>query len=173
MKSTARIRSGKQQDPLEVVPRVDLKQYMGWWYEIARYPNRFERDCDGNATAFYTLRTDGSIEVLNRCLTREGRVKSTRGIARPAARGGPNTKLKVTFFWPFPGDYWITALDTTYSWAVVGEPNRKYLWILARTPEIEPSVYDRIEAIVRERGYNPGRLQKTPQLWPAQKRRAG
>jgi apolipoprotein D and lipocalin family protein len=112
----------------EVVPAVDLKRYAGRWHEIARLPNRFQRDCAGDVTATYTLRPDGKIAVLNECRAADGRTKSARGTARVASKQGPNTKLKVSFFWPFSGDYWIIGLDPDYRWALVGGSGRDYLW---------------------------------------------
>jgi apolipoprotein D and lipocalin family protein len=118
-------------EPLETVPFVDLTRYSGKWHEIARFPNRFQRNCIGETTAIYTLQDDGTIAVLNQCRKRNGSFTSARGRARVAGGKGPNSKLKVTFFWPFRGDYWIIDLDPDYQWAVVGEPRRRYLWILA------------------------------------------
>lgn len=158
----ARAGSGNTK-PLQVVPSVDLNRYMGQWYEIARLPNRFQRDCVSNTTATYTLRPDGKITVLNQCRTAEGRLKSAKGTARVANPNGPNSKLKVTFFWPFAGNYWIIGLDPEYRWALVGEPDRKYLWILSREPEMDEALFDRIVASAREQGYETDRLMKTPQ----------
>jgi apolipoprotein D and lipocalin family protein len=149
--------------PLTVVPSVDLKRYAGTWYEIARYPNRFQRDCASHTTATYTLRPDGKIAVLNQCRTAEGKTKSARATARLADAKGPNTKLKVTFFWPFSGDYWIVGLDPEYQWAVVGEPKRKYLWILSRNPQLSAETLAGIEALVRDKGFDRTRLLRTPQ----------
>jgi apolipoprotein D and lipocalin family protein len=100
--------------PLQVAPSVDLARYAGKWYEIARLPNRFQRDCAANTAATSTLRPDGKITVVNECRKADGRLKSSTGIARVADPGGPNSKLKVTFFWPFSGNYWILDLDTEY-----------------------------------------------------------
>jgi apolipoprotein D and lipocalin family protein len=149
--------------PLTVVPSVDLKRYAGTWYEIARYPNRFQRDCASDTVATYTLRPDGKITVLNQCRTAEGKTKSARGTARLADAKGPNSKLKVTFFWPFSGDYWIVGLDPDYRWAVIGEPRRNYLWILSRDKQLPPETLARIEALAREKGFDTGKLIRTPQ----------
>jgi apolipoprotein D and lipocalin family protein len=149
--------------PLEVVPSVDLARYAGKWYEIARLPNRFQRDCAGNVTATYTLRPDGKITVLNECRTAGGRRKSARGTARVADARGPNTKLKVTFFWPFSGNYWIIDLDPKYRWAVVGEPGRDYLWILSREPQLDTELYEQIVERAEQRGFDTGKLLKTRQ----------
>ncbi len=148
---------------LEVVPAVDLNRYAGKWYEIARLPNRFQRECAGNTTATYTLRPDGKITVLNECRKADGRTKSAKGTARVADARGPNTKLKVTFFWPFSGDYWIIDLDPEYRWAVVGEPGRDYLWILSREPQLNTALYQQIVERAKQRGFDTEKLLKTSQ----------
>jgi apolipoprotein D and lipocalin family protein len=148
--------------PVTVVPKVDLARYAGKWHEIAKYPNRFQRGCVG-ATAEYTLAPDGkSVEVVNRCREEGpgGKERSTRGKAR-VVDPGTNAKLKVTFFWPFSGDYWILALGTEYEYAVVGTPDRKYLWFLARTPSIENDLYARLVEEARRQGFDPVRIEKS------------
>jgi len=147
--------------PLQVVPSVDLARYVGKWYEIAHLPAWFQRDCTGDTTATYTLRPDGKITVLNECRNPSGALKSAKGVAHIASSKGPNTKLKVTFFWPFYGDYWIIDLDPQYRWAVVGEPGRKYFWILSRTPQLDRAVYEQILDRARKQGYDLGPLQVT------------
>ena len=146
--------------PMQVVPSVDLARYAGKWYEIARLPNRFQRDCAANTTATYTLRPDGKITVLNECRTAEGRTKSAKGTARVADPKGPNSKLKVSFFWPFAGDYWIIELGWDYEYAVVGHPARKYLWILSRTRQMDEAVYNGILARLAAQGYDTTKLLK-------------
>ena len=150
--------------PLDVAPSVDLTRYAGKWYEIARLPNRFQRDCAGNTTATYTLRPDGKITVLNECRTADGRPKAAKGTARVADAKGPNTKLKVTFFWPFSGNYWIIDLDPEYRWAVVGEPGRRYLWILSRVPQMDTVLYQQIVERVKQRGFDTEKLLRTRQV---------
>jgi len=148
--------------PMTVVPKVDLARYAGKWHEIAKYPNRFQQGCVG-ATAEYTLAPDGkSVEVVNRCREEGpgGKERSTRGKAR-VVDPGTNAKLKVTFFWPFSGDYWILALGTEYEYAVVGTPDRKYLWFLARTPSIEDDLYARLVEEAIRQGFDPVRIEKS------------
>jgi apolipoprotein D and lipocalin family protein len=156
-------RAANDNPPLRVVPSVDLERYAGKWYEIARFPNRFQRNCASDTTATYTLRPDGKITVVNACREAGGRIKDAKGTARRADSRGPNTRLKVTFFWPFSGDYWIIDLDPDYRWAVVGEPGRDYLWILSREPELKDDVYNAIVDRVRQQGYDTTKLMKTPQ----------
>jgi apolipoprotein D and lipocalin family protein len=144
--------------PLEVVPHVDLKKYLGKWYEIAHLPARFQDGCM-DTTATYTLSDDGSISVLNEC-RRRGKVKRAKGKAKVADTTS-GAKLKVTFFWPFYGDYWIINLGTDYEYAVVGTPNRKYLWILSRTPQMDDSLFSQLIDSVRSKGFDVTKLIKT------------
>lgn len=150
--------------PLETVKSVDLDRYLGRWYEIARYPNRFQRDCAGEVTATYSRREDGDIEVDNACLRSDGSVDRAMGIAR-VADPSTNAKLEVLFaptiiaFLPFVwGDYWVIDLAPDYSYAVVGEPSREFLWILSRSPSLDESVLRRIRERLPAAGYDPARL---------------
>jgi apolipoprotein D and lipocalin family protein len=152
----------RKTEPLVTVRQVDLNRYAGTWYEIARYPNRFQKKCDRDAKAMYLLRDDGTVGVLNSCRKSDGAITSSKGTAKivdPAT----NAKLKVTFFWPFSGDYWILDLAPDYSYAVVGEPSRKYLWILSRTAQMEDATYREITERIRFLGYDPARMLKTKQ----------
>lgn len=154
----------EQQVP-KTVSYVDLKKYTGTWFEIARYPNRFQKKCIGNVQATYTLRSDNKISVLNQCLDESGKTKIANGKA-VVADSVTNSKLKVTFFWPFYGNYWILDLDQTYTYAVVGEPDRKYLWILSRTPEIDPHLYNEILERIKDQGYDTTKLIRTKHSTP-------
>jgi apolipoprotein D and lipocalin family protein len=152
---------GRPANPaVQTVPSVDLKKYTGVWYEIARLPNRFQKDCSSNVTATYTLREDGKIRVLNQCMEATGKRKSAEGTAR-VVEGSSNAKLKVTFFWPFYGDYWILDLGSNYEYAVVGEPKRKFFWILSRTPQLSDEMYKQILERATNQGYDLTRLIKT------------
>lgn len=148
--------------PLRTVESVDLSRYIGTWYEIARYPNRFQRDCQSDTTAEYTLRKDGKVQVVNSCRQKNGKTKTARGTAKVADKT-TNAKLRVTFFWPFYGDYWVIGLSPDYRYAIVGEPNRKYLWILSRTPGMDERTFAEVLEQIRKAGYDPDKLIKTPQ----------
>lgn len=148
-----------QAAPPQVVAQVDLARYMGTWHEIAKFPNRFQRGC-GCTTATYALRPDGKVAVANRCRGVDGSPKLAKGWAKVADSAVP-AKLRVTFFWPFFGDYWILALDPDYRHVLVGTPNRKYLWILARTPRMEESAYLALVQKAREQGFPVERLVRT------------
>jgi apolipoprotein D and lipocalin family protein len=149
--------------PLKTVGFVDLNRYLGRWYEIARYHHRFQEGCVGSS-ATYSLRDDGKITVLNECYENSfsGKLRSAKGKAWVVDKK-TNSRLKVSFFWPFSGDYWIIDLGTDYEYAVVGHPSRKYLWILSRTPEMDEEVYQSILARLQMQEYDTGKLIKTTQ----------
>jgi apolipoprotein D and lipocalin family protein len=149
--------------PLETVPRVDLSRYVGTWYEIAAFPQRFQKGCTAT-TATYTLRPDGEVDVLNRCRlgSVDGEEKSALGRAVVVDRT-TNAKLEVSFFRPFWGDYWIVDLAEDYSYAVVGHPGRDYLWILSRTPAMPDETYRAIVARLEAKRYETSRLVRTVQ----------
>ena len=143
---------------LKVVPHVVLNKYLGKWYEIAHLPARFQEGC-ANTTATYAMSEDGSISVLNEC-RRNGKVKRAKGKAKVVDKNS-GAKLKVTFFWPFYGDYWIINLGRDYEYAVVGTPNRKYLWILSRTPQMADELFSQLAESVKSQGFNVNNLIKT------------
>lgn len=149
--------------PLAVVDEVDLDRYLGTWFEIASYPAWFAKNCTG-VTAEYSLREGGGISVVNRCYkgALDGKLKEARGRAK-VVDPETNAKLKVSFFGPFWGNYWILELDPEYQWVVVGEPKRKYLWILSRTPSLDQGTLDEILSRLPEKGYSSDRLQWTLQ----------
>jgi apolipoprotein D and lipocalin family protein len=163
----------QSKEPLKVVPAVDLRRYAGRWYEIARLPNRFQKKCAGEVVADYTLQPDGKIQVLNRCRLQNGDSTQAEGLARLVGRGQPNSILKVRFAPKFLsflpqvwGDYQILALSPEYSHAVVGDPSRKYLWILARTPNLDEVTYDHLVEEARGQGFDTSLLEKTRQSIP-------
>jgi apolipoprotein D and lipocalin family protein len=163
----------KERRPLRVVPSVDFERYAGRWYEVARLPNRFEKDCAGDVTATYTPRSDGRLDVLNQCREEGGKLKQAKGVARVASRQGPNSKLEVCFapgwlsFLPFVwGDYQLIELAPDYSHAVVGDPGREYLWILARTPQLDESTVDALAARAAEQGFDVSRLIRVAHTQP-------
>lgn len=146
------------------VGQVDLTRYVGTWHEVARFPTSFQDSsrirCEG-VTATYSARPDGKIDVVNRCRNAldGGRERVATGTAYSTSPG--NDRLRVSFFWPFYGDYWVVGLDPDYRWAVVGAPGRDYLWILSRAPEMTPADYDAAVAIARREGFETARLQRT------------
>jgi len=141
-----------------VVPHVDLGRYTGTWYEIASFPQHFQRGCT-DSKAVYTLRADRKIEVLNSCF-RNGNVDTAKGKAW-VIDSSSNAKLKVSFFWPFRGDYWIIELGKDYEYAVVSTPSMQYLWILARRPQMDEGLYTGIVGRLKERGFDIAKLQRT------------
>ena len=145
---------------LEVVQHVELEKYLGKWYEIAHLPAKFQEGCD-ETTATYTLSKDGSISVLNQC-TKNGKMKQAKGKAKVVDKNS-NAKLKVTFFWPFYGDYWIIKLGNNYDYSVVGTPDRKYLWILSRTPQMDNKLYSQLVEYAESKSFDVNKLIKTLQ----------
>jgi apolipoprotein D and lipocalin family protein len=145
---------------LDVVPHVELEKYLGKWYEIAHLPAKFQEGCD-ETTATYTLLKDGNISVLNQC-TKNGKMKQAKGKAKIVDKNS-NAKLKVTFFWPFYGDYWIIKLGNEYDYSVVGTPDRKYLWILSRTPQMEGKLYSQLVEYAKSKGFDVNKVIKTLQ----------
>ncbi len=159
----------KNQNTLETVASVDLKRYAGKWFEIARYPNKFQKQCAGNTTATYNFLSGGEIEVINQCVKKDGTTIDAKGKGRFADKTN-NAKLEVRFapgflsFLPKVwGDYWIIDLDDQYNYAAVGDPKREYFWILSRQPEMSDATYQNLLRRAEAKGFNPGKVIKTPQ----------
>lgn len=150
--------------PLETVPNVDLKRYAGKWYEIASFPQFFQKGCHCT-TAEYTLTDEDYVIVENRCNkdSVNGKETSIKGKAFVVENSG-NAKLKVQFFWPFSGKYWIIDLAEDYSYAVVSHPDRDYLWILSRTPKMDDVVYNQILERLKTKGFKLDKLKLTEQI---------
>ncbi len=150
-----------QQAPVVSVPSVDLARYSGKWFEIASFPMFFQRNCVADTTAEYAPAPDGAISVHNRCRTESG-FDDANGKAT-VVEGFANSRLKVSFFWPFKADYWVLGLDPEYRWAVVGNPNRKYLWLLSRTPQLPPALLESALGSARAQGFDLAQLRYTVQ----------
>jgi apolipoprotein D and lipocalin family protein len=157
------------QTTLRVVESVELARYAGKWFEIARLPNDFQKRCAADVVARYALRSDGRIDVVNQCRGADGQLVEARGIARKG-NSQKNAVLQVRFapailsFLPSVwGDYWIIGLAPDYSWAVVGEPERKYLWILSRSPLMSGSSYQQALEIATANGFDVAKLARTQQ----------
>ncbi len=155
--------------PVTTVPSVDLDRYAGDWFEIARFENRFQQKCAGDVKASYARRPDGRIDVTNSCRTADGGTAVAKGVAR-VEDAATRSKLKVRFapallsFLPFVwGDYWIIGLDPEYRWAVVGSPDRRYLWILSRTPQMDQRLFDEALERARANGFDVSKLRRTKQ----------
>lgn len=148
---------------LTTVPFVDLKKYAGKWFEIASFPQRFQKRCNCT-TAEYTLSDKGYMIVENRCNrdSINGKQSYIKGKAFVVENSG-NAKLKVQFFWPFRGKYWIIDLAADYSYAVVGHPDKNYLWILSRTPTMNENIYEQIIDRVKEKGFDISKMKRTTQ----------
>lgn len=154
---------------VQTVGHVDLKRYVGTWYEIARFPNRFQKDCVANVTAQYAERADGQIDVTNQCDEVDGEKDKANGVAR-ITDPSSNAKLEVRFapdwlaWLPFVwANYWIVDLADDYSYAAVGEPSREYLWILSRKPTLDTAAYDALVNRLTAQGFDTAKLVKTRQ----------
>ncbi len=157
----------EKQKPPATVPKVDLKKYAGLWYEISKIPNSFQDQCAYGTTAEYKIDEDGEITVINKCYNEDGELDIADGVAKVVDEK-TNARLEVSFvsflgIRPFWGDYWIIGLDENYKWAIVGTPNRKYGWILSRTPFLPDETLNTIYDILKSNGYNPDDFEKTKQ----------
>ena len=155
--------------PLAAVPSLDVPRYMGTWYEIAKYPNRFQKDCVADTRADYALMDDGRVQVINRCRQENGEMDVANGVARQEG-GADSPQLKVRFapawlsFLPAVwGNYWVIDIDEAYRLVAVSEPKREYLWILSRTPVVEPQRYAALLERLAGKGFDLDRLEVTPQ----------
>ena len=146
--------------PLETVKTVDLFRYAGTWFEIGSLPKYFQKGCS-RTTATYRPRPDGALDVQNMC-AKDGKKSSITGKAWVPDENEKG-KLKVRFFWPFSGDYWILALDEDYRYAMVGSPDRQSLWILSRKPVLDETIYQELLAKAKSQGFDVGKVEKTPQ----------
>lgn len=149
---------------LETVPNVDLEKYAGKWFEIVSYPRWFQKGCHCT-TAEYKISKKGYVIVENRCNkgSVNGKQSYIKGKAFVNKKSG-NAKLKVQFFWPLRGKYWIIDIADDYSYAVVSHPNRKSLWILSRTALMDQEVYNRVTTRLQQRGFDLSKLERTPQF---------
>jgi apolipoprotein D and lipocalin family protein len=145
----------------EPVKRVELQRYLGKWYELARYEAGFQRGCEA-VTADYSLRPDGDLRVVNTCRqdSPTGAERSAEAVAK-VVEASNGSKLKVSFFGPFFGDYWVLDRAPDYSWAIVGEPSGKYLWILSRTQKVTLKKYEQLLTRASTLGYDVSMLRRT------------
>lgn len=155
--------------PLQTIPSLDVARYLGTWYEIAKYPNRFQRQCAAATQARYRLLEGGQIEVTNRCRQADGTVAEAVGQARQmGAADSPRLQVRFAPAWlsflPMVwGNYWVIDLDTDYQLVAVSEPNRDYLWVLSRTPSVPIATYQALLTRLRAQGFDLSKLEPTPQ----------
>ena len=154
---------------LTTIPSLDVPRYMGTWYEIAKYPNWFQKKCVSNTRADYSAQADGKVRVLNRCTTKDGDVSEAIGEARQTG-GSTSPKLEVRFapawlsFIPLVwGNYWVIDLDPAYQVVAVSEPKREYLWVLSRTPDMPAKAWDELVARLEKQGFDSRKLERTLQ----------
>ncbi|KHG10955.1 Outer membrane lipoprotein blc [Gossypium arboreum] len=160
------------QKTMEVVKNLDIKRYMGRWYEIASFPSRFQPRNGVNTRATYTLNEDGTVHVLNETFT-DGKRGFIEGTAYKADPQSDEAKLKVKFYVPpflpiipIVGDYWVLHLDDDYQYALIGQPSRNYLWVLCRQTHMDDEIYNQLVQKAKDEGYDVSKLQKTPQSDP-------
>ncbi len=155
--------------PVKTIPSLDVSRYMGTWYEISKFPNWFQKKCVSNTKAIYSIKHDGNLQVLNSCKIANGETSLAEGVAKQiGAQDSP--KLEVRFapewlsFLPLVwGDYWVIELDSQYQVAAVSDPKREYLWVLSRTPQIAPKVYDDLMLRLQQQQFDIRKLEKTMQ----------
>ena len=167
--TSAQKKDSDNKTPVQTVSSVDLKRFSGKWYEIARYPNKFQKKCVGNTTTTYTTKTDGSFAVQNQCVLKDGTIGRADGEAK-ITDVNSNAKFDMNFASKYKSflstdwdNYWIVDLDADYQYAAASDPKRENLWILSRTPEMKDAVYQNILRRVEKLGFVPGKLTKTPQ----------
>jgi lipocalin len=148
---------------LSTVDEVNIERYAGRWYEIARLPNKFEKGLKC-VTATYSLKKNGKIEVLNKGFSTDkiGKSNTAKGSAWIPDANYPG-RLKVSFFWPFAGNYYIISLAEDYQYVLVGDPSRKYLWILARTKKLDDAIYSKLIEFARQKGFKVEDVEKIDQ----------
>jgi len=158
-----RIQTGKGNWPDDTVESVDLDRYAGKWFEIAAFPAWFEDGCRCSTAEYVYM--DDYVEVKDSC-RKDGRLVTRNAKAYPVP-GTHNSQLRVRFIWPFKSDYWIIALDEDYQYAMVGHPDKKYLWIMSRTPQMDEDLYQSLVQKALAKGYNVKKLRKTDQACAA------
>ena len=157
---------------VKTIPSLDVQRYLGTWYEIAKYPNWFQKKCTSNTKAVYSARADGTLKVLNSCKTVEGDISEAEGTARQiGAKDSPKLEVRFAPAWlsfiPMVwGDYWVIDLDAQYQVAVVSDPRREYLWILSRTPQLDKKVYDETLQRIQAQQFDVRKLELTIQAAP-------
>ena len=161
--------------PVKTIASLDVPRYMGTWYEIAKFPNWFQKKCVSNTQAVYSIRTDGNLKVLNSCKTADGEISQAEGTARQQG-SKDSSKLEVRFapewlsFLPMVwGEYWIIDLDAQYQVAAVSDSKREYLWVLSRTPQLDKKTYDELLLRLRSQQFDTRKLETTQQTNTPQK----
>jgi apolipoprotein D and lipocalin family protein len=165
----SQVNAQQSDQAVKTIATLDVPRYLGTWYEIAKFPNWFQKKCVGNTKAVYSVKPDGNLKVLNSCKIASSETSEAEGAARQI---GPkdSPKLEVRFapewlsFLPLVwGDYWVIDLDPQYQVAAVSDPRREYLWVLSRTPQIDPKVYEELLQRLKRQQFDVSKLELTPQ----------
>jgi apolipoprotein D and lipocalin family protein len=175
--SAAAQNTGAAKQPLSPVANIDLQRYQGTWHQVALYPNRFQKSCASNTRAQYLPEPGGTVQVTNQCRMLDGKEMQVVGQARPAHAAvlsnnqlsPPQLQVRFAPAWlswlPMVwGDYWVIQLAPDYRYAVVGEPDREFLWVLARETQLSAADWSAIESKLKEQGYDPAKLVREKHL---------
>ena len=155
--------------PVNTIATLDVPRYMGTWYEIAKFPNRFQAKCVANTRARYLAQTDGSVQVLNSCVTADGSTIDALGLAKQVGTvTSPKLQVRFAPVWlswlPMVwGDYWVIDLDADYQLAVVSDSKREYLWVLSRTPQVNDKAYGALMERLKSQHFEVEKLERTTQ----------
>ena len=157
-------------EPLNTIATLDVPRYLGTWYEITKYPNKFPKKCVAETQAQYSLQPEGTVKVTNRCRKANGDIDEAIGEARQIGvatspklqvRFAPVWLARIPLVW---GNYWVIDLDPAYQLVAVSEPKREYLWVLSRTPTVKAEAYDALLARLKSQGFELDRLERTKQV---------
>lgn len=158
-----------QESSVKTITSLDVPRYMGTWYEIAKFPNWFQKKCVSNTQAVYSIRSDGNLKVLNSCRTADGEITEAEGTARQiGAKDSPKLEVRfapawLSFLAMVWGDYWVIDLDPQYQLAAISDPRREYLWVLSRTPQLDKKIYDALLQRLQSQQFDIRKLELTSQ----------
>jgi apolipoprotein D and lipocalin family protein len=166
---SSQVMAQQSDQTVKTISALDVPRYLGTWYEIAKFPNWFQKKCVSNTKAVYTARPDGNLRVLNSCKTAGGETSEAEGLARQiGAKDSPRLEVRFAPEWlsflPLVwGDYWVIDLDPQYQVAAVSDPRREYLWVLSRSPQIDPKVYADLLQRLKQQQFDIQKLELTTQ----------
>ncbi len=167
--SASQVSAQQADQSVKTIATLDVPRYLGTWYEIAKFPNWFQKKCVGNTKAVYTAKSDGNLRVLNSCKTASGETSEAEGAARQiGAKDSPRLEVRFAPEWlsflPLVwGDYWVIDLDPQYQVAAVSDPKREYLWVLSRTPQLDSKVYEDLLQRLKQQQFDVRKLELTSQ----------
>ena len=166
---SSQVMAQQSDQSVKTIASLDVPRYLGTWYEIAKFPNWFQKKCVSNTKAVYTAKSDGNLRVLNSCKTASGETSEAEGLARQiGAKDSPKLEVRfapewLSFLSLVWGDYWVIDLDSQYQVAAVSDPRREYLWVLSRTPQIDPKAYADLLQRLKQQQFDIQKLELTSQ----------